>query len=213
MKKGSLICTILLLSTIVIANIPALLGSSSIKPNYTLPQSWYVGDESLGIITLRNELDSEYIFLLYQEAQGPETATSLEAKAFALFQEYRIHDPTETGIMTIGDSTAGYAKYFRDYGSKSYDFCVVFVKGNTLIEIVSRYGSTIYDWVEISNFLNSITAFNGTPVDGTTVDIIGIIQDSMLIIISLLAIVIITVVIIVIRRKRRKRSWFENIKT
>jgi len=200
MKKRFLLLTLLMLSLLIIS-ISSVLGSSnSIKPKYKLPEKWYIESERLGTLRLANELDSDWIWLFYDELQGTITPTALEARAIELFEESHWSEPIETGTMTVADTTAGFAKSYFGY-SESYSLCVVFVKGSTIIEVASMYGPTIWDWLEVSDFLNSIT----TTAD-TTGDFMAIINDLMWIIIPLAVIFAVAIVIIVIIKKRKKKG-------
>jgi len=139
-----------------------------------VPNSWYISYElyygevegtynwNAGMIEFTDSRDADFVQIYYEYA--PEDGLShneLESDALYLLEEVLDFceiklEPSETGIMNIAGTEAGYAKNF-DPETNRYVIEIVMILGEVYLDIYSCYDATSEDENQVMSLIESIS--------------------------------------------------------
>jgi len=145
-------------------------GGGVTKPTVSnIPQGWYLSTENdygtyqevdgtkWGLVEYTDSDDYDGVQIFYgdipPELEGRETdGSALTGRAVL---EAVTFDPDEVGTMTVAGHLAGYAKAY-DATTDVYEIEIVFVEGNTCIDIYAMYDANAADEAQVMSLINSI---------------------------------------------------------
>ena len=142
------------------------------KPTvHYVPQDWYLSDDSpyptfadevygtdSGLLEYTDGLDYDFVQIFYgdvpslligREHDGDALIEVAEAWASAFYEI------TETGTITVSGQLAGFVKGY-DPTVDTYDLEIVFVKGNTCVDIYACYDATAHGDEQVMSLIDSI---------------------------------------------------------
>ena len=161
--------------------IPQLIAGESIlaytpmidKPIVSyVPENWYlsnqisypeIGDETYdvnaGLIEYTDNTDHDFIMIYYGDIPSPLIGKATDENALidvACAWAYTFDKTDETGTMTISDRIAGYAMAY-DSTADCYEIAIVFVKGETCINIYAYYDAPAQNEQEVMSLIDSVS--------------------------------------------------------
>ena len=136
------------------------------KVNY-VPSGWYQSaddaygtyyDEGLqsGLVEYTDNQDGDFVQIFYGDV--PSSLKGHEADSNALISRAvseSIFSPDDTGTMLVAGRLAGYAETYDDYW-EWWETEIVFVYGDTYVDIYTIYNATSQDIQDATNLIDSI---------------------------------------------------------
>ena len=128
-----------------------------------VPSGWYqtandAYDPTIGygLVEYTDNWDGDFVQIFYgpvpaslKGKEGDSNALIAQAVSEAIFS------PDDTGPMTVAGRLAGYAEAYDDYW-EWWETEIVFVYGDTYVDIYTVYNSTVSDIQEATNLIESI---------------------------------------------------------